>query len=74
MWAFSTVVNVIIWLAFAIIWVAIAVWPAKIAARKGHSFLAYFLLTLLFFPLALIMAGFAKDRTGTFSPRPDAPI
>ena len=50
------------------IWIAIAFWPARIAARKGHSFIGYFLLSLLFFPLALIMAGFAKDRTGTFAP------
>ena len=68
MWAFGTVVNFIIWLSFAMIWIAIAFWPARIAARKGHSFIGYFLLSLLFFPLALIMAGLAKDRTGTFAP------
>ena len=32
--------------------IAIAFWPARVAARKGHSFLGYFLLSLLFFPLA----------------------
>jgi cytochrome b len=68
MWAFSGVIDFMIWLSIAMIWIAIAVWPAKIAARKGHSFIGYFLLSLLFFPLALIMAGFAKDRTGTFAP------
>jgi len=45
-----------------IIWVAIAFWPARVAARKGHSFLGYFLLSLLFFPLALVMAYVVKDR------------
>jgi hypothetical protein len=45
-----------------IIWVAIAFWPARVAARKGHSFLGYFLLSLFFFPLALIMAYLAQDR------------
>ena len=45
-----------------IIWIAIAFWPARVAARKGHSFLGYFLLSLLFFPLALVMAYVAKDR------------
>jgi hypothetical protein len=25
-----------------IIWVAIAFWPARVAARKGHSFLLFF--------------------------------
>jgi hypothetical protein len=45
-----------------IIWVAIAFWPARVAARKGHSFLGYFLLSLLFFPLALILAYVVSDR------------
>jgi hypothetical protein len=36
--------------------------------RYLPGFIGYFLLSLLFFPLALIMAGFAKDRTGTFAP------
>ena len=46
-----------------IIWIAIAFWPARVAGRKGHSFLGYFLLSLLFFPLALILAYVAHDRT-----------
>jgi hypothetical protein len=45
-----------------IIWVAIAFWPARVAHRKGHSFVGYFLLSLLFFPLALIMAYVVRDR------------
>ena len=45
-----------------IIWVAIAFWPARVAARKGHSFLLYFLFSLVFFPLALIMAYLVPDR------------
>jgi hypothetical protein len=45
-----------------VIWVAIAFWPARVAARKGHSFIGYFLLSLLFFPLALIMAYAVHDR------------
>ena len=39
-----------------IIWVSIAFWPARVAGRKGHSFIGYFILSLFFFPLALIMA------------------
>jgi len=49
-------------IAFFIIWIAIAFWPARVAARKGHSFIGYFLLSLLFFPLALIMAYVVHDR------------
>ena len=45
-----------------IIWVAIAFWPARVARRKGHSFFGYFLLSLLFFPLSLIMAYMVRDR------------
>jgi uncharacterized membrane protein SirB2 len=47
-----------------IIWVALAFWPARVAGRKGHSFIGYFILSLLFFPLALIMAYVVKDRRG----------
>jgi energy-coupling factor transporter transmembrane protein EcfT len=46
-----------------IIWIAIAFWPARVAGRKGHSFIGYFLLSLLFFPLALIMAYVVDDRS-----------
>ena len=45
-----------------IIWVAIAFWPARVAARKGHSFLGYFLFSLVFFPAALIVAYMVQDR------------
>ena len=49
-----------------IIWIAIAFWPARVAGRKGHSFIGYFLLSLFFFPLALIMAYMVKDRRGAY--------
>ena len=35
-----------------VIWIAIAFWPARVAGRKGHSFIGYFILSLFFFPLA----------------------
>jgi hypothetical protein len=50
------------WIIGIVIWVAIAFWPARVADRKGHSFFGYFLLSLLFFPLALIMAYMVSDR------------
>ena len=50
------------WIIAVIIWVAIAFWPARVAARKGHSFIGYFILSLFFFPLALIMAYVVADR------------
>ena len=54
------------WLWSAIvfcIWVALAFWPARVAGRKGHSFLGYFLFSLVFFPLALLTAYLVQDRT-----------
>lgn len=46
---------------FFMIWIAIAFWPARVAARKGHSFF-FFLCSLVFFPLALIVAYIVGDR------------
>ena len=51
------------WIIAAIIWIAIAFWPARVAGRKGHSFFGYFLFSLVFFPLALITAYVVQDRT-----------
>ena len=48
---------------FIIVWVAIAFWPARVAARKGHSFFGYFVFSLIFFPAALIVAYMVQDRT-----------
>ncbi len=45
-----------------VIWIALAFWPARVAGRKGHSFVGYFILSLFFFPLALIMAYVVQDR------------
>ena len=47
---------------FFLVWVAIAFWPARVAARKGHSFFGYFVLSLIFFPAALILAYLVGDR------------
>jgi hypothetical protein len=47
---------------FLIIWVAIAFWPARVAGRKGHSFILYFIFSLVFFPLALLTAYVVSDR------------
>jgi hypothetical protein len=45
------------------IWIAIAFWPARVAARKGHSFVGYFIFSLIFFPAALIVAYLVSDNT-----------
>jgi hypothetical protein len=45
-----------------IIWIAIAFWPARVAGRKGHSFMGFFIFSLVFFPAALIVAYVVRDR------------
>ena len=50
------------WIIAVIIWIAIAFWPARVAGRKGHSFIGYFVFSLVFFPLALLMAYVVQDR------------
>ncbi len=47
---------------FLAIWIAIAFWPARVARRKGHSFIGYFIFSLFFFPLALLTAYLVHDR------------
>ena len=47
----------------AVLWLAIAFWPARVAARKGHSFFLYFLFSLVFFPAALLVAYMVSDRS-----------
>jgi hypothetical protein len=49
-------------MVFILVWVAIALWPARVAARKGHSFVGYFVFSLVFFPAALIVAYLVQDR------------
>jgi hypothetical protein len=51
---------------FVVIWIAIAFWPARVARRKGHSWLLYFIFSLFFFPAALIVAYVVKDRRGRY--------
>ena len=50
------------WIIVAIIWISLAFWPARVAGRKGHSFIGYFVFSLVFFPLALLMAYVVPDR------------
>ena len=54
-------------LLFLVIWIAIAFWPARVARRKGHSWLGYFVLSLFFFPLALILAYVVQDKSGSIA-------
>ena len=55
--------SFVLWVIFVIIWVALAFWPARVAGRKGHSFIGYFIFSLFFWPAALIVAYLVEDRT-----------
>ena len=55
------------WLVLICIWVALAFWPARVAGRKGHSFVGYFVFSLVFFPAALIVAYLVQDRSSALS-------
>ena len=61
-YAVSTVGWMLIGVAFLAIWIALAFWPARVAHRKGHSFIGDFIFSLFFFPLALITAYLVRDR------------
>ena len=52
----------LLWILCALIWIAIAFWPARVAGRKGHSFIGYFIFSLFFFPAALIVAYLVPPR------------
>jgi uncharacterized membrane protein YhdT len=53
----------LLYICFLIVWVAIAFWPARVAGRKGHSFFGFFIFSLFFFPVAIIVAYMVPDRT-----------
>ncbi len=65
LYAFSAVGWTLSAIVFLIIWIAIAFWPARVARRKGHSFILYFIFSLIFFPLALLTAYLVRDRTAS---------
>lgn len=54
--------SALLW-SVAIVWVvALAFWPARVACGKGHSWLMFFVFSLLLFLPALITAYLARDR------------
>ena len=57
-----SIFSAVWWWIALVIWIAIAFWPARVAARKGHSFFLFFVFSLVFFPAALIVAYVVGDR------------
>jgi hypothetical protein len=54
--------RALVWIIVAIIWIALAFWPARVAGRKGHSFIGFFILSLICWPIALLIAFLVRDR------------
>lgn len=65
--ALSTFGWALLAVVFLAIWISLAFWPARVADRKGHSFFGYFILSLFFFPLSLLMAYMVTDRSAMAS-------
>lgn len=40
------------------VWIAIAFWPARVAARKGYSFLLIFIISIPFWWITLFVVYF----------------
>ncbi len=53
-------------------WLALAFWPARVAARKGRSFWGYFLLSIFFWFITLIVVYVQPDKTRNNLPAPAA--
>jgi hypothetical protein len=54
----------VLWrILFAITWIAIAFWPARVADRTGNSFTGCFIFSLFLFPAAISAAYLVHDRT-----------
>jgi len=59
-WTLSTIWAVMI----LIVWIAIAFWPARVAARKGRSFWGWFFISIFFWFITLIVAYMLPEKSG----------
>jgi len=39
-------------------WIIIAIWPARVASKKGHSFLGWFIFSIFFWWISLFIVYF----------------
>lgn len=46
-----------------VLWIIFAFWPAHIGKSKGYSFIGFFVFSLFFFFISLIVAYLVPDRT-----------
>jgi len=55
MYAFYAILGIVLW-------IALAFWPARVARRKGYSWLLFFIFSCFFFFAAIIVAYAVKDK------------
>lgn len=48
---------------FLVIYVLFALWPARVAARKGYSGLLFFIISLPWFFITLVIAYLLPDKS-----------
>ncbi len=49
-----------------IAWIIVAMWPARVASRKGHSFIGWFIVSLFFWWITLFWVYLGmEDKTRT---------
>ncbi|WP_213455931.1 hypothetical protein [Rhizomonospora bruguierae] len=57
------------YILLALLWILLALWPAAIANRKGHSFIGFLILGLIFWPATLVAAFLVRDRGRPYAVR-----
>jgi ABC-type dipeptide/oligopeptide/nickel transport system permease component len=51
------------WILGVFLWILIALWPARVAASKGHSFWGYFFLSIPFWWITLFVVYAMSDQS-----------
>lgn len=60
------------WILGLFLWILIALWPARVAASKGHSFWLYFLLSIPFWWITLFIVYFGlQDKHASTASKPE---
>ena len=55
-----------------VVWIIVAIWRARVASRKGYSFLLWFISCVFFSRITLFIVSFGlKDKNETAQDRKD---
>jgi heme/copper-type cytochrome/quinol oxidase subunit 3 len=56
------------WILGVFLWILLALWPARVAASKGRSFLVWFIISIFFWFITLFAAYMIDDRSKAAEP------